>query len=676
METPKFDPTKPFEVEDSTPTFDPSQPFEEMSDEPLMSQEAPIDPVQENLEAKLGFIAGKTGAEAVGSGISSAANAGIQRIGKLTPQELDMISQNATQYKKSRGMEDLLEQFRGLADTNRQNAFTFAEQAKESLKGLGPIKGQDLISSISNVSSAPLVDLPEDVLPQPKVNTSNVQRLENLSKAKDDVSVKLKAMIDSGIESREINNEIQTLQNQLSNIDNEINKASSGALKDIQNPIKPSLKEFSEVTNFPEEVLSANPDLMNKRIAPSFGNVLKNEVDFLNQGELSAYDVGKKYIQKLQDSATYNPLGPVDETAKFKQEISRNVSEFLKSQPGAEEYKKGQELSKKAIELQDGLKEFGIKLDSDGEYKISSASKIQKIYKDGNQKEIDRLQRLITEAQELGIDKTSGIGQEQLKTIDRFQDELPLSSIKKRVSDIQDSRLAQVARSAVGGSLGGVPGAVAGAVAPTGTKLQELAALLKGSQAFKTATKGAKVLGPLAGLAVAGMSYDSAKDQGLSDLESVGTTAGEVLNPIPFTDVTGAYVEGKKELEKTGDIGEALSKSGQAFIKPAREVYNAPSNLPSSQRIREMETGRSLSPSKKPEEVLQSGKLETTDGPELTAISRQLESMTDNKAAQEYARVLNSIISSPSKNKEAQISVLNQQPAFRELMRKTKGEQK
>jgi hypothetical protein len=50
--------------------------------------------------------------------------------------------------------------------------------------------------------------------------------------------------------------------------------------------------------------------------------------------------------------------------------------------------------------------------------------------------------------------------------------------------------------------------------------------------------------------------------------------------------------------------------------------------------------------------------------------------MTDNKAAQEYARVLNSIISSPSKNKEAQISVLNQQPAFRELMRKTKGEQK
>ena len=79
---------------------------------------------------------------------------------------------------------------------------------------------------------------------------------------------------------------------------------------------------------------------------------------------------------------------------------------------------------------------------------------------------------------------------------------------------------------------------------------------------------------------------------------------------------------------------------------------------------------------KKNAELMNDGKVTNTEGPELNALASQFEAMTEDKAAQEYSRVLRSIMSSPSKNKEAQLAVLNQQPAFRELVRKTKGQNK
>jgi hypothetical protein len=123
----------------------------------------------------------------------------------------------------------------------------------------------------------------------------------------------------------------------------------------------------------------------------------------------------------------------------------------------------------------------------------------------------------------------------------------------------------------VGGALGGVPGAVAGTVAPSGTKLQELASLAKGSKAYKGLAKASKLAGPLAGLAVAGLSYNDARDRGLDVPESVGVTAGEVLNPIPFTDVTGAYMAGKKEYQNSGEILPTAAAAGGAFSKPLVE---------------------------------------------------------------------------------------------------------
>lgn len=659
-----------FEETEELPSFEQTEELPSFEETEEVSQS----PIENSLQAKAGFVAGNVGTKALQSGITKAGQAGLERIGKLTPEEMKTITQRPEDYRNSRSFQDLLDQYKELTGQTRQKAFDFSEEAKESLKGLAPVKGNDIIESISKVSSAPMVDLSDSELPKPRINTAATEALQKASEQKQMLETKLQAMVDSGIESRELNKEIEQTKQALNKVNDSISKLSAQSAKDMLNPIQPSLSEYSQVTNIPEDILLANPELQTKRLSPTYGNVLQKEVNFLKGGEIPAYDVGKKYIQQLQDAATYNPFGPVDETAKFKQEIARNVSEFLKSQSGAEEYAAKQALSKKAIELEQSLKEFGVGLDKEGNYKVTNPNKIQKIYKEGNTSEIGRLERLITEAQELGIDKTSGIGQGQLQSIDRFQSELPLATIKKRVADLQDSKIAQATRAGVGASLGGVPGAIAGAVAPTGTKIQEAVSLAKGSKAFKTASKAAKFAGPLAGLAVAGLSFEDAQAQGLSAPESIATTAGEVLNPIPFTDVTGAYVQGKKEFEKTGEVIPAAKKAGEAFIKPAVEIYNQPTNLPDSYKIRQMERGN-LAP-KKNTELLNDGKVTSVEGPELNALASQFEAMTEDKAAQEYSRVLRSIISSPSKNKEAQLAVLNQQPAFRELVRKIKGQNK
>lgn len=59
---------------------------------------------------------------------------------------------------------------------------------------------------------------------------------------------------------------------------------------------------------------------------------------------------------------------------------------------------------------------------------------------------------------------------------------------------------------------------------------------------------------------------------------------------------------------------------------------------------------------------------------EINSTAQSLQSMPD-KASQEYGRVLSQIVNSPMSQKEAVLFGLNQQPAFRELLRKLKGQQ-
>ena len=645
-----------FEDTEELPSFENTQELPSFDETHDISAKESSDEIPMNIQAKTAAIPVAVGVEGMRQGVSNLGQAAVSRIGKLSPEEMATVTSRSKEYGKARSFQDLLDEYKNLGDVTREKGFSFAEQAKESLKGMGPVKGSDLIQSISRVQSAPLVDLHPSELPQPTTSKKAMEELSNISKVKQDLEGQLKTMMESGIESPGMNQQINDIKSQLDQVNARVGKLSTQAASDLMNPIQPTMGEISSVTGFPEEILSANPSLQTKRIGSQYGDVLSKEVDFLKGGDIPAYDVGKKYIQQLQDAAKYNMIVP-DETAKFKQEIAGNVSEHLKSLPGSEEYTKMQGFSKDAIETEKGLKEFGIGLDSEGNYKVTNPNKIQKIYHNGNQSEISRLEKLINKAQTLGLNPASSIDAAKISQIDRFQSELPLASIKKRVMDAGDSKLASATRSIVGGALGGVPGVIAGTIAPSGTKLQELVALAKGSGAYKVASKASKALGPLAGLAVAGMTYNEATDRGLNVPEAIGATVGEIANPIPFTDVTGGYIAGKKEYQKSGEVLPSIGAAGEAYAKPL--VSQAEKSA--AGRAKNIAQNYNVEPSKivNPQEKIAN----------LEDLYAKFKSMVGSKGAEVTANTLDKAINGTEDQKVKADFLIQQNPMLRNKLK-------
>jgi hypothetical protein len=676
-----------FEIEDAPTESKPlnladlGQDFEELDE----SEDTIVTPEMEDVPApKAAAAAGALAGASTDKTARALGDTLYKRIGVLSPEQLATIEANPNAYKKMTA-ESWMDNVNALtkdADAALQNSFDFRNKGVESLN-IAPIKSEQILQSVADINSPAKKNLPPSMLPKPQANQKDISQLENLLKQKKELEAGLASRIDSGIESNAISSEIKGLQDNLNAIDSDISKVQGKISTDMTKP--PGLSEYSKVTGVPEEVLELRPDLMTKNVDPMYTSAYKDLISSLPPGVEVDKDNIAKLIREVQDKANYGNNLSVAPLEKFYREAASNISQQVKDLPGAEGYKKGQELSSKAIRTTERLGDFGIQIKPDitgkkSEAVLSSDSQLKSLFTKGNEKKLERFNKAADELErlkKLAVDMNLS-EEELLKIASPLKKDLPLSYIKNVVETAKDSTTGRIIKGGIGAGVGtmvagpggGVLGAgLANAVAPTGTKLQEYMALMKSSQAAKNLSKGVKVGLPLAGgLLAGGLAATDDRIDEFSPWEKAGAIGGEVLNPIPFTDVIGGMQEAKKV--------EGVIPSTQAFLKGYAAPLATSETIQENKRIREMETGRSLSPSKKPEEVLQSGKLETTDGPELTAISRQLEAMTDNKAAQEYARVLNSIISSPSKNKEAQISVLNQQPAFRELMRKTKGEQK
>lgn len=661
-----------FEDTEELPSFENTEAMPAFEDTQELSQQE-LTPTQlkvnEQLKAKTTMTTAALGTEALRRGISDAGQYGLEKIGKLTPEQMKTISQAPEEYKKARSFSDLLEQFQELGQQTRQAGFEARRRGVESLKPLAPISGQDIIPELGNISKAPIMELSQEELPKMKaVKSKSSSDLENLLNQKQALESKLSAIQETGIESIERNKELNNLTEQLNKVDSNISKTIPSAIQAPIEQIPPTLKDFEKATNIPGELLQARPDLANKKIQKELSSVLKKEIDFLKTGTIAPEKLAD-YVRSLQDKTSY--IITPSEAEKFKQEIARNVSNYLKGLEGAEGYKAGQEMSQRAINLEKGFKEFGLGLDSEGNVKITNAKKVENLYKTGNQKEIDRLNKYINQAQQLQMDMNVPLQSGMIPpTIDRFQNELPLAGIKKTVEEAVDKPLITTMKRAVGGAVGGTVGGVPGAIAgytgagllPTGTKIQEMASVAKGSKAFKTAAKASKALGPIAGLLTAGLAYKGAEEAGLEGAEQLGVAAGEVVNPIPFTDVTGAYIAGKKELEK--GVVPAAKAAGEAFIKPAKEMIEEPTKIDfNSEALRRMERGENI-----PKAMVYKG-FTSTKPEDISKFSESL-AMSDDKAAQEYGRVLNQIASSSEQQKQAILYSLNQQPAFRELVRK------
>ena len=319
------------------------------------------------------------------------------------------------------------------------------------------------------------------------------------------------------------------------------------------------------------------------------------------------------------------------------------------------------------------------------------------------------MERYIQEAQDLGYNPLSNIDKAKLSQIDRFQTELPLANIRQTVETATDKPIVsmgkRIASMAAGSAVGGIPGAIAGLgasqVLPTGTKMQELASLAKGTGAYKAAAGASKFLGPAAaigaGLLASGQSQAAGDPMALSAAKGVAETfsppglsgseaisqgqaaAEEQIASMTPEELTQAPeipadIMGAQDVVISNPIiTETLKGAAKGLVSPIPDLARAGKTA-----LESFGTQRSISARERMEKQLNASdgfgeaKFETTDGPAMTQFADYLENSQD-KASQEYGRVMRQVISSPDREKQAVLFSLNQNPAFRKIAKDYKG---
>ena len=288
----------------------------------------------EQARTKAAAVSGGLAAESLRRGVSQAGQYGLEKVGVLTPQQMKTISEAPEDYRKARSFSDLLEQFQELGQQTRGAGFEARRRGVESLTPLAPVRGTDIIPELGNISKAPVMRLSQEELPKIKRQSSkSVKDLENLLNEKQQLETKLANIQETGIESIERNKEINSLSQKINEVESKITKTIPSASKVPTEEIPPTIRDFTEATNIPEELLQARPDLANKKIQKEFGDILKKEIDFLKTGEISPKELAN-LVRQAQEKTSYG--GVPSEVDKFKQEVARNYSEYLKGLEGAE----------------------------------------------------------------------------------------------------------------------------------------------------------------------------------------------------------------------------------------------------------------------------------------------------------------------------------------------------
>jgi hypothetical protein len=153
--------------------------------------------------------------------------------------------------------------------------------------------------------------------------------------------------------------------------------------------------------------------------------------------------------------------------------------------------------------------------------------------------------------------------------------------------------------------------------------------------------------------------------------------AEEALSPEP----SGATPDMPEYWLERGvrDPEEQLQKARLASFK--QRLPEAPSEIPSrfeapevrqrKEQVLAVKKAGALAPTYVEAPIKQV--LKADNPAEIASIAQAMQSSSD-KASQEYSRVLSQIVDAPASQKEAVLFGLNQQPAFREILKKLKDE--
>lgn len=192
------------------------------------------------------------------------------------------------------------------------------------------------------------------------------------------------------------------------------------------------------------------------------------------------------------------------------------------------------------------------------------------------------------------------------------------------------------------------------------------AALPKTTAAAKLLGKGAMKALPVIGAGIGGVVAQAA-EEALSPEPSGATAQMEEY----WLERGVRDPEEQRQRALLASFKEGLPAQGRVDEMPS--AYEKPEIRQRKEQVLAAKKAGALAPTYV--EAPKTQVLKADNPAEIASMAQALQSGTD-KASQEYGRVLSQIVDAPAREKESILFGLNQQPAFRELVRKLKDEQK
>jgi hypothetical protein len=188
--------------------------------------------------------------------------------------------------------------------------------------------------------------------------------------------------------------------------------------------------------------------------------------------------------------------------------------------------------------------------------------------------------------------------------------------------------------------------------------------LPKTTAVVKTLGKGALKALPFGGAAIGAIAAQAAEEA--ASPETSGATPSM---PEYWLERGVRDPEEQRQRAMLASFREGLPAQGTMYETPS--PYAKPEVKQYKEQVMAAKKAGALAPTYV--EAPKAKVLKSDNPAEIAGIAQALQSNSD-KASQEYGRVLSQIVDAPVKEKESILFGLNQQPAFRELVRKLKGQ--
>lgn len=446
---------------------------------------------EESLPSKIGEgLLGAAGGGAVGYGAGKVIQAGAnlfdkamssQRVGRLDKDQMDFVTQKPNTYRGADTLENLMSQWKNLAqdvsttakgaskhyETNLKKtlehvdkaAYDKAEVAKASLKTEAPMPkevfyqgiGEGLLKApgaVSEITPEAKKEFFKQNFEIPFASEQENLKLQEVSKRLEYLKANAPAM--ETFKGTDVYNKFQNdLRIAEQNLADEVNQIKEKLARQ-------TVEKFKAASGIPKELREAVPALENKILdTKAYKKMVENAVEMARNPlvNLEASKVGDKFgiIPQLREGVDFNKS-----EASTINDFAQNLSESTRAKAGElyPTYDENMKASSRAIEAKEALGKSGVKMADEGSF--LSANKANNIYKwlanpEQFPDEIKQLKAALGQTTEFSQNQPLDFVQERLAQADRLEKNMeqlgvrvdPNSNVE--LKNNAESRLAKLA---------------------------------------------------------------------------------------------------------------------------------------------------------------------------------------------------------------------------------------